>query len=179
MKESQIRDVLISKCGDLGFDGARFIHEMNLGRGKVRADLVVVKDGVHGIEIKSRFDNLSRLKHQMAGYSKVFKTVTLVCDPKHIAAAEDRIPQWFGLVSIDEKGLTLLRTATTNHLMRPEFVVGILSKRELLQHSATFFDVGDFHFQRLDEIRAGLLKVLTSEQVMDMYQSCLIARFLD
>ena len=179
MKENQIRAMIVAKCQVLGLEDAKFIHELNLGRGKVRADVVALKNGVHGIEIKSRFDNLNRLKHQLAGYSKVFNSVTIVCDPKHKDEAYSLIPEWFGIVTYSDSGLVVIRSAQDNPLKRAEFVLDVLMKDELLPYALKYCKDKNFTNSRVAEIRGELFNTLSLKQVFELYEDCLRSRFQD
>lgn len=179
MKENQIRTMIVAKCQVLGLEDAKFIHELNLGRGKVRADVVALKNGVHGIEIKSKFDNLNRLRHQLAGYSKVFNSVTLVCDPKHNDEVYSLVPEWFGIVTYLDSDLVVIRPAKDNPLMRAEFVLDVLMKDELLSYALKFCEDKNLTNSRVAEIRGELLKTLSLKQVFELYENCLRIRFQD
>ena len=63
----------------------KIINELGILHGEARIDLVVISDGVmHGYELKSDIDSLSRLPEQMRIYNTVFSKVTLVVGKKHI-----------------------------------------------------------------------------------------------
>lgn len=74
------------------------VNELGLSHAKVRIDIAVINGCVHGYEIKSSLDTLSRLPAQMAFYSQCLEKVTLVCAPHHIEGARTLVPQWCGIV---------------------------------------------------------------------------------
>lgn len=77
------------------------IEELGACRGKVRIDLVVVNGLLHGYEIKSNRDSLRRLQRQVEIYSRVLDRATLVVGDRHVAAALDLLPTWWGVLRID------------------------------------------------------------------------------
>jgi len=96
----------------------RVIEELGIRRGEVRADIVVVNGETHGYEIKSTEDTLRRLHAQDKRYSSVFDRVTLVSAARHMPAASDMVPTWWGVIIADETSsgihLDLHRPAAEN-----------------------------------------------------------------
>lgn len=76
------------------------IEELGVCRGQVRIDLAVVNGVFHGYEIKSDRDSLRRLDRQVELYSKVLDYVTLVVGDRHLAAALDAVPSWWGVLRV-------------------------------------------------------------------------------
>jgi len=79
------------------------VDELGLAHARVRIDVAVINGCVHGFEIKSSLDTLQRLPAQLALYSQCLEKLTLVCAPRHIAAAEKLAPHWCGII-LAEKG---------------------------------------------------------------------------
>jgi hypothetical protein len=63
---------------------ARIVHEMVMGEGKVRADVVAI-DTAHiaAFEVKGAYDDTSRLLNQVGMYSLCVPEVWIVADEKH------------------------------------------------------------------------------------------------
>jgi hypothetical protein len=79
-------------------------NEFAVGHGSGYADVVTIHpNSLHGYEIKSERDKLDRLKSQRHYYGDIFDYATLVCDPKHMAHAEEILPRWWGLVFAHRK----------------------------------------------------------------------------
>ena len=72
------------------------IEELGLCQGQARIDLLTVSGVLHGYEIKSNRDRLTRLVSQAATYSRVLDRVTLVVCPRHVEAALQLVPTWWG-----------------------------------------------------------------------------------
>lgn len=68
----------------LRYPQARMCHEMVMGEGKVRADLVAV-DLAHivAVEVKGEYDNTTRLLHQVGMYQLCVPEVWMVVPDKH------------------------------------------------------------------------------------------------
>lgn len=73
------------------------IDEFSLGLGASRADITVINGIMHGYELKSKSDNLTRLPSQINYYSSVMDKVTLVVDESHQHEAAKLIPEWWGI----------------------------------------------------------------------------------
>jgi hypothetical protein len=76
----------------------RIINELGILHGEARIDLAVISEGtMHGYELKSDIDTLTRLPEQMRIYNTVFNKLTLVVGKKHILEAIKIIPDWWGI----------------------------------------------------------------------------------
>jgi hypothetical protein len=73
------------------------IEEMSVLHGASRVDLAVVNGSLAGYEVKSDRDTLERLQEQAHAFSSVFDFVTLVIGERHLIAALDLIPDWWGI----------------------------------------------------------------------------------
>lgn len=76
------------------------IEELGICRGQARIDLAVVNGLLHGYEIKSDRDNLSRLATQSQVYNKVLDRATLVVSERHLTTALRTIPKWWSVILI-------------------------------------------------------------------------------
>ena len=76
------------------------IEELGLCQGRTRIDLATVGGVLHGYEIKSNRDRLSRLASQAETYSRVFDRVTLVVGTKHVKAGLRLVPRWWGVLLV-------------------------------------------------------------------------------
>lgn len=76
----------------------RIVEEFGVEHGAARADVVVVNGLLHGYEIKSDRDTLSRLPEQMGAYNAVFDQVTLIVGKQHLYEAINLVPDWWGIL---------------------------------------------------------------------------------
>ncbi len=99
LHDSDIRDNLClyleEKYGEV-----RFFEELSMG--KSRADIVMVtRDAIYGIEIKSDADTYARLKRQVRDYNKYFDYNLLVIGSTHATHAFEHVPKHWGIVSVE------------------------------------------------------------------------------
>jgi hypothetical protein len=52
---------------------------------------------MHGYELKSDHDTLSRLPEQTKAYTAIFDLVTLIVAERHLLRALDVVPDWWGI----------------------------------------------------------------------------------
>ena len=106
MNDHQLRNALkrriLYRC--MKDKSGLLLEEVGLAHGAVKADLVLVRDTLHGFEIKSDGDTLHRLANQMRFYSSVFDRVTLVVGYRHAYESLQMVPEWWG-VTVAHLGL--------------------------------------------------------------------------
>ena len=99
LHDSDIRDNLClyleEKYGEV-----RFFVLLTMGRS--RADIVMVtRDAIYGIEIKSDADTYARLKRQVRDYNKYFDYNLLIVGSTHATHAMEHVPKHWGIVSVE------------------------------------------------------------------------------
>ncbi len=113
------------------------IEELGLCQGQARIDLLTVSGVLHGYEIKSNRDRLTRLASQAATYSRVLDRVTLVVCPRHVEAALQLVPNWWGVLlvrgSVEAISLDQIRPADENPDQDPRALVELLWRAEALE----------------------------------------------
>ncbi len=113
------------------------LEELGLRHGATRVDVAVVNGLLHGYEIKSERDNLSRLRQQVALYGQVLDRATLVAGPSHLEEADDIIPEWWGIQVAHGEGSEIwfedLRAAQANPKIDPLSIAKLLWREEALQ----------------------------------------------
>ncbi|WP_198147450.1 sce7726 family protein [Sphingobium chungbukense] len=107
-------------------------HELAIPRPSARIDLAVVNGVLAGFEIKSELDTLSRLPRQIASFSCIFERATLVTTPRHAAQARSLLPDWWGILVLDEK-LTFrrLKRGRQNTKVSCKHALHLLTRKEL------------------------------------------------
>ena len=121
------------------------IEELGLCQGQARIDLLTVSGVLHGYEIKSNRDRLTRLASQAETYSRVLDRVTLVVCPRHFEAALQLVPKWWGVLlvrgSVEAVSLEPFRPAAENPDQDPRALVELLWRDEAMEllahHNAT------------------------------------------
>ena len=121
----------------LAYPDTVLIEELGLCQGRARIDLATICGVLHGYEIKSNGDRLSRLASQAETYSRVFDRVTLVVGAKQVRAALRLVPQWWGVLQarggIEGVSLDPLRSAAENPDQDPRALVELLWRDEALE----------------------------------------------
>lgn len=92
------------------------IDELGLDHGASRIDIAVINGHIRGLEIKAEADTLERLPRQVVAYGDVVDKASLIVAPRHLDAAMDIIPGWWGVVVADRGS----RQGITFHRIRPE-----------------------------------------------------------
>jgi hypothetical protein len=116
----------------------RIVEEFGVEHGAARVDVAVVNGVLHGYEIKSDRDTLSRLPEQMDAYNSVFDRVTLVVGKQHIYEAINLVPDWWGIL-IAKVGpdssvvFNLIREAKENLSQRNVSLARLLWRGEALR----------------------------------------------
>jgi hypothetical protein len=130
--DKEIRTCLIPYLTTMFGDG--FITEEFCLR-KVRTDLVVglpSSGDLHGFEIKSGADSLTRLKTQIPGYDAVCSFNWVVIHPKWLDAILAALPAHWGILLAEEEGINAYRPAKRNVNQKIRDVLSVIWKAELL-----------------------------------------------
>lgn len=109
---------------------ARLIPELGVRGGAGRIDLAAAGSELAGWEIKGSRDSLARLTRQADLYSQIFHRLTLVATERHLDAAHDRVPGWWGLMSVGDGVLRIERAPARNPSPDPMALAELLWKDE-------------------------------------------------
>lgn len=113
-----------------------FVEELEIDKGQARIDIAFIGAHLVGVEIKSPQDDLSRLPSQSEAFSRYFEYVMLVADRQFIPEAEEIVPSWWGLTSIQTMDQRVrfrqVRRPKLNPSMDIAAFVQLLWKEELL-----------------------------------------------
>lgn len=114
MRDAELRAATLQKLGRCFRDDpdTRIVEEMGIWSGAVRIDIAVINGEIHGYELKSARDTLTRLDSQAALYNQVFDRLTLVLAERHIDAASRAVPGWWGItIASSRDGVVTLKQA--------------------------------------------------------------------
>lgn len=140
MREAEVMAALTAKLSERHGPETLLLPELSLCQAEARIDLAVVNGHLTGWEVKTASDTLFRLPRQESVYSRVFDRVWLAADGKHVAAALDLIPAWWGIcevVSTDAGAqFRKVRDARINRAVDLEAIVRLLWRDELLEELA-------------------------------------------
>lgn len=114
--------------------GERVLEEVGLEHGRCRMDLARLSRGaLHGYELKSYADTLTRLPRQAVAYSAACSTCTLLLAEQHLLSAASLVPSWWGLTTYGPGGLQVVRAAAENPAPDPLSTARLLWRDEALQ----------------------------------------------
>ena len=136
MKDKDIRAALLSNPAKyLDFDrNSIIIQELGLCQGEARIDIAIIKEEIHGYEIKSTGDNLSRLPDQVKIYNRTLDYITLIASSNHLQKALDIVPSWWGVIRAEceeEKvSFSKIRSHKANPTLDPEAIIQLIWKEE-------------------------------------------------
>lgn len=96
------------------------VNELGLEHGASRVDIAVINGHIRGIEIKAEADNLDRLPRQIAAYGRVVDKATLIAADRHVAAATELLPLWWGIISVAKgrEGAVIFRRVRPERINR-------------------------------------------------------------
>jgi hypothetical protein len=133
LKDRDIREGLFDFLEDK-YGKIRIFEEKTIGR--TRADVVMVtRDAIYGIEIKSDADTYVRLKRQIKDYNRFYDMNYVVVGTSHAMHITEHVPEFWGIITVEEVDGILdfyvLRHPTTNPLIELPMKLSILWRPEL------------------------------------------------
>lgn len=179
MREAEIKLALTHHLATNMPDASfRFLEEVQLNGGEIRADLVQVMD-MHCYEIKSEADSLKRLVGQGSRYARAFDQVTLVTAECHLEKAIPMLPPWWGVMLVPAeagKAFKQVRKAKPNKRHEPSVLVTLLKRQEALQILEEQGVVRGFKSKSLYLIQAKLIELLSLDDLKEKVRLCLVER---
>lgn len=165
MRDRDVRTAVLKKviADHVADPSTRVIEELGLEHGACRVDIAVVNGFLHGYELKSDSDTLSRLPLQIEAYSKVLDRATLIAGEKHINAALDLLPNWWG-IKVATRGprgavhIETIRPVSNNPSASPVHIAQLLWRDEV----AAILEGLGVEKKALRTNRAGLYSLLTT-----------------
>lgn len=110
VNDKQIRKILIAYLQAQGKE-IRIYQEKNIGSSI--CDLMAVTDCLTGYEIKSDRDDYRQLQGQINAYNRFFDRCYIVVGAEHRRSAPNRVPAGWGILVVEETGITVERPAKT------------------------------------------------------------------
>ena len=119
---------------EMKYGKVRILEEKQMGMS--RADIVMVqRDGLVGIEIKSDADTYARLSRQVRDYNCYFDRNFVVVGTRHAMHIEEHVPDWWGIITVEtEDGAAdfyVLRQPKENPKLDWKKKLGLLWRPEL------------------------------------------------
>ena len=131
LTEADVRNLVVADVLPRAGKFAESVFEFWVPRSNERADVAVVGEIMHGLEIKTARDSLKRLPRQIEAYSRVFDRCEAVVATRHVEGALEMLPSWWGLRAFEDEGiLHTLRHPEVNDAVEPEILVRLLWRAE-------------------------------------------------
>jgi hypothetical protein len=112
------------------------LDEFGLCQGVARIDVAVINGQIHGYEIKSEQDTLSRVSSQLEVYSKTLDHLTFVTNQKHLESLNNHLPSWCGIMVANQQAgrvrIKSVRKARNNPNVDPYSLAQLLWKDEVI-----------------------------------------------
>jgi len=169
LREAVRSKVLKRHCEDRS---AVVFDELGLRHGLAIIDIVVVTRIIHGYELKSDLDSLVRLPAQMEIYNSVLDKVTLVVGYRHLSAARDLLPAWWGLIAMScgPRGgwkVVVERRARLNHEVNLLSLVKLLWRDEALLFLESLGAAAGVRSKPRDDIYRRIVEVAGPDVIRD------------
>lgn len=171
----RLRDQVLASVGK----PSEAVYEFWVPRSNERADVVVIGVHMSGFEIKTERDTLKRLPRQAAAYARLFDRCTVVVAERHVAAAIEMLPEWWGVSAIvaDNTLPSFLpvRSATPNDGVDPETLVRLLWREEVRAILSALGNKPDPRASR-SSMWQHLLHLVDLERLKDTVRGALLGR---
>lgn len=160
-------------------DSTIIVDELGLAHGKNRIDVAVLNGHLHGYEIKSAKDTLTRLPDQLSQYRKSLQKLTIVVAPNHIDGVLAIAPEWSGIIEA-RKGprggisFTTVRKATINPEVDEVALAHLLWRKEAVELLARY-GVSE---KELKKPRKQLYELIASEASLEELVSWIKEKFM-
>ena len=148
------------------FKTKKLIGAFEINVNNSRADFITINGDTRSYEIKSKLDNLQKLKKQTSDYVKAFEYNTVVISNMHLSNAIDIVPKSYGIWCFDNKHKFVFREAELNSNLDAEFQLNLLSKKERNKHFK--IDNGEIF---------GILRHLDVQTINSLFKQALKERY--
>ena len=164
MKAEKIKTYIIQWLleGGLGFDKKHDAIglEVKFSQNRRLADMLVISEVVHALEIKGERDNLTKLSSQIEDYQKTFELVSAIIAPKHLDEIRSVLPPRVGIVLFNNGALTVIRKAKAKKRLDKKSLLMFFSKYEL----SKMLKIKNLSNHSTDEVRSIAKDDLTLSQ---------------
>lgn len=161
--------------------GGRLYEELQIERGAARVDLAFVGKAFDGYELKSDFDDFSRMHNQIHAYNRVFDTITLVTGDALYDMGLQVVPSWWGVMRVTRGpgGVLvseLVRAARTHEGQDPRSLAMFLWREEALQALARVIGQATPKRATRTQLQEQLVGVLSVPALRDLVSQVLLGR---
>ena len=100
-----------------------------------RVDIACIGNGSCAYEIKTHYDRLDRLVHQVEDYSKCFEYVYVVCSMEKVGEVLNLVPEHCGVISYQDSSRCFFRvtrkSSGCNHMLSPYSQLSCMRKTDM------------------------------------------------
>lgn len=162
---------------NLSFDASRDAigAEVLFSSNRRSADLLILSQEFHALEIKGDYDDPRKLEEQLDDYHKTFDKVSVITTPKHLKRIYKIIRPYTGLILFDRETLKVKRLAKQRQRLDKYSLLMFLRKNELNRLSKT----KNSDNLSTDEIRRLIVSRLTINEIRKTAYSSLRNRYCE
>ena len=163
--------------GNLSFDDSfdAIGTEVLFSPKKRSADLLILSNEFHALEIKGTYDDTRKLQEQLDDYHKTFDKVSVITVPKHSDRIYKIVKPYTGLIIFDRDTFKVKRHARLRRRLDKYSLLMFLRKKELKALSR----VKDDTKLSTDEIRRKIASKLTIKKIRKAAYSSLRNRYCE
>jgi len=157
------------------------LDELGVIHGKNRIDIAVVNGHIHGYEIKSSRDNLSRFSSQLKTYIKCFEKLTIISAENHIEELNKVTPTWCGIIMAKKGargGITFstIRKAKKNPNVDIIAMAHFLWKKEAIELLIKFGASKDMLIGTREKLYNNISKLITIPELSTQIKNLFMKR---
>jgi hypothetical protein len=178
MREAVVRDALRAHLMSSVAGAEVAVDEFWVPGSNERADIAVIGRRMEGFEIKTERDTLKRLPRQVSAYGRLFDRCTAVVAERHRAHADEMLPDWWGLTTVQMNGsvsFTVVRAPRANPEIDPSTLVRLLWRAEVMRALVELGMEPDRRASR-GSLWAALLRLTSLAQLKSAVRGALLSR---
>lgn len=161
-------------AGNLSFDSSKdsIGAEVLFSTNRRSADLLILSQNFHALEIKGFLDDPRKLEGQLDDYHKTFDKVSVIATPKHLDEVKKIIKPYTGLILFDGETFKVRKSAKQRKRLDKSSLLMFLNKNEL----NSLLKVKNNNLST-DEVRMLIAKKLSTKDIRKAAYSSLKSRY--
>jgi hypothetical protein len=160
--------------GNLSFDISRDAigTEVLFSEKRRSADIVILSDKLHALEIKGDFDDFRKLRKQLTDYHRTFDKVSVITTPKRIERIYRYLQPYTGLILFDNGTFRVKRLAKQRGRLDKYSLLMFLHRKELNALLKT-----RKNNLSTDEVRKYIVNRLSQKKIREVAYASLKSRY--
>lgn len=180
MYDNEIRFALIQFLLKRSNKPKGIIEELPVHNGNAIADLVALYKEPHCFEIKGSHDNVARALKQGDYYNTSFNKVTLVTTSKQVRTAISILPEWWGIISVEQRlgnlSFKYIRGAKRNKKQDKSMSLQLLWKSEMQRIAESNEIILKPKNANRAMVASIISKILTKDEINQILSDALLER---